>query len=80
MKDAYKLDNLESIKEEIGDLLFTIVNLSRFLKINPEEALKLTIRKFENRFYKIESTIKSKDKTFNDFSSSELLELWKKSK
>jgi len=80
LKDAYKLDNVEKIKEELGDLLFTIVNLSRFLEINPEEALKLTIKKFENRFYKIENTIKSKNKTFNDFSSSELLKFWEKTK
>ena len=80
LKDACKLNNNKKIKEEIGDLLFAIVNLSRFLEINSEEALKLTIRKFEKRFYKIENTIKSKDNTFDDYSSKDLLKLWEKLK
>jgi len=80
LKEANQLLNKEKIKEEIGDLLFTIVNLSRFLDVNAEEALKLSINKFENRFYRIENYIKTKKATFEDFSKNDLNKLWKKIK
>ena len=80
LKEASKLSNKIKIKEEIGDLLFTIVSLSRFLDINSEEALKSAIKKFESRFYKIEMNIKSNNKTFSDYCSSDLLKLWNKIK
>ena len=46
LKKAQTAENAASIKEEIGDLLFTIVNISRFLKTDPEDALRFTIDKF----------------------------------
>ncbi len=76
LREANKLSNKEKIKEEIGDLLFTIVNLSRFLNINAEEALKTSINKFENRFHGIENFIKNKKNTFDDYSDNELIKLW----
>tara|TARA_Y100000589_G_scaffold315939_1_gene340024 strand:+ start:1414 stop:2166 length:753 start_codon:yes stop_codon:yes gene_type:complete len=78
--DAYEIANKARVKEELGDLLFTIVNLSRFLEINSEEALKLAIKKFEDRFYKVENEIKSECKTFANYSPEELQELWNKLK
>ena len=78
--DAYEIANKARVKEELGDLLFTIVNLSRFLGINSEEALKLSIKKFEERFYKVENEIKSECKTFANYSPDELQELWNKLK
>ncbi len=78
--DAYEIANKARVKEELGDLLFTIVNLSRFLGINSEEALKLSIKKFEERFYKVENEIKSECKTFANYSPEELQELWNKLK
>ena len=78
--DAYEIANKARVKEELGDLLFTIVNLSRFLEINSEEALKFAIKKFEDRFYKVENEIKSECKTFANYSPEELQELWNKLK
>ena len=78
--DAYEIANKARVKEELGDLLFTIVNLSRFLEINSEEALKLAIKKFEDRFYKVENEINSECKTFANYSPEELQELWNKLK
>lgn len=45
------------IEEEIGDLLFSVVNLSRFLKVNPEIALQRTTKKFRDRFYYVEKAM-----------------------
>ena len=80
LKDANQFYDKTEIKEELGDLLFTIVNLSRYLEVNAEEALKSAIKKFENRFHKIENHIKINKATFNDFSNKDLNELWKKIK
>ncbi len=70
----------EHMAEEIGDILFTMVNLSRFMKINPEEALGRTIDKFMRRFRYIE---KESDRTGRDLEQMSLEEmdlLWEKAK
>ena len=61
--------------EELGDLLFAIVNLSRHLKIDPEEALRQANRKFEKRFRQIE-----KASGFESLTLDEKEELWRKAK
>ena len=53
VKEAVQTDKKEKIEEEIGDLLFTVVNLSRKLKVDPETALKRANNKFINRFGRI---------------------------
>jgi tetrapyrrole methylase family protein/MazG family protein len=55
IREAEKTGNKDLIEEEIGDLLFTIANLSRFHEIDPEAALRLTISKFVRRFAYVES-------------------------
>ena len=55
LKDAERTGNKEFIEEEIGDLLFTVANLSRFHDIDPEAALRRTISKFVRRFAYVES-------------------------
>jgi len=55
LRKAEQSANIESIKEEIGDLLFTMVNISRFHGVDPEDALRLTCNKFIRRFGYIES-------------------------
>ena len=54
LKDAIKSNNDSEIKNEFGDIYFTLLNLSNFLKINPESALQKTNKKFLNRFSIIE--------------------------
>ena len=54
LKQAINNNDSENIKEELGDLLFSIVNLSRFLKINSTDALEKTIKKFDTRFRYVE--------------------------
>ena len=54
LKEAMDKKDSENTKEELGDLLFAIVNLSRFLKVNSTDALEQTIKKFDKRFRYVE--------------------------
>jgi tetrapyrrole methylase family protein / MazG family protein len=54
LQEAVQSGNSEHVEEELGDLLFSIVNVSRFLKANPEDALRRTIEKFSRRFSSVE--------------------------
>jgi MazG family protein len=68
------------IEEEIGDLLFVIVNLARKLDVEPETALKKTNRKFRRRFKFIESELKKRGKSFEESDLAEMDMLWNESK
>ena len=68
------------LEEEIGDVLFSIVNLSRFVKVDPEQALNRAVEKFVNRFQKMESKIMLDKRTFDNYTVEELDNLWEKSK
>ena len=70
----------KNIEEEFGDVLFSIVNLSRHLNIDPERALKYAIDKFSNRFKKIESDLNKKKIKIRNLSFQELDDLWEKNK
>jgi len=76
LKEAVLEKDLDKIEDEMGDVLFSIVNLSRFLKTNPEEALKRTNKKFIKRFQQIETHIESRSLNFNDMSLDELDKIW----
>lgn len=76
LKEAISEKDLDKIEDEMGDVLFSMVNLSRFLSTNPEEALKRTNRKFINRFQKIEVHLEARSLTFNDMSLDELDKIW----
>ncbi|HMA62616.1 MAG TPA: nucleoside triphosphate pyrophosphohydrolase [bacterium] len=80
LKSAIKTKNQDEIEEEFGDLLFSLVNLSRFLKVNPEEALKITNRKFVRRFQKIEEKMDESERHFSDMTLAELDSLWNEAK
>jgi ATP diphosphatase len=66
---------LEQIEEEVGDLLFAVVNFARHLNVDPEEALRKANRKFERRFRKIEAT-----SGFDAMSLDEMEALWSAAK
>jgi len=70
----------KGIDEELGDVLFSIVNLSRHLDINPENSLKRSIDKFSLRFKRIESDLRNKKININDLTLKELDEIWEKNK
>jgi len=78
LQEAEKSDNKEKIKEEIGDILFTVVNISRSYNIDPEDALRFTSDKFVRRFGYIEkntelgkSDIAVMDKLWDEIKSME---------
>ena len=80
LRFAQKENDINKIREEIGDLLFTVINLSRFFGISAENALRGSNNKFVKRFQLLEKKIFDMNKNINDFSSNELDELWKEAK
>jgi tetrapyrrole methylase family protein/MazG family protein len=70
----------EEIEGEVGDLLFVLVNLARFLKVDPEQALRKTNRKFRHRFGYVERELAKKGKTLNESTVDEMEELWQEAK
>jgi tetrapyrrole methylase family protein/MazG family protein len=79
-REALFLRKRGMIREEIGDLLFVLANVSRFLRINPEEALKKTIKKFVSRFHYIETSLHKFGKSPHQSSLVEMDQLWEESK
>ncbi|MDQ4122525.1 MAG: nucleoside triphosphate pyrophosphohydrolase [Acidobacteriota bacterium] len=80
LKAAMKEKKDAEIQEELGDLLFVIVNLARHLDRDAETALKLTNRKFRRRFSFIESELKRRNKTLAETTLDEMDELWNEAK
>jgi MazG family protein len=68
------------VREELGDLLFAATNIARHLKVEPEAALKLTNRKFRQRFGFIEKKLRERNQTFNATTLDQLEELWQEAK
>ncbi|MCZ2260579.1 nucleoside triphosphate pyrophosphohydrolase [Sporosarcina sp. G11-34] len=66
--------------DELGDVLFTIVNISRFLKISPEEAMIHANRKFKKRFTFVETCVKKEGGEFVDYTLDELESFWQQAK
>lgn len=71
---------LKGIEGEIGDMMFVLVNLSRKLNINPDEALILTNMKFKRRFQYIENRLKQSGKSLFDTELDEMEEYWQECK
>lgn len=72
--------NQERMEAELGDLLFAIVNLGRFLSLNPEQALGKTISRFTRRFAHIEDTLHSRGSQMKDVTLEEMETLWEEAK
>ena len=70
----------DKIEDEFGDVLFSIVNYARFLKLNPEDALRKTIEKFIKRFQKIEQYAKENNIILDSMTLDEMDKIWNKSK
>ena len=79
-KGALSLGTRSRVREEFGDLLFALVNIARFLQINPEEALNKTTEKFISRFHYIETSLRKKGKSPRDSNLLEMDKLWEAAK
>lgn len=80
LKSEIKLADREKIKHELGDLLFSVINLSRFLAIDPEEALEKTNQKFIGRFKEVETRLNKQGKSVVDATLEEMDEQWEEIK
>ncbi len=80
LEEAIRLKDKKSQTEELGDLLFMIVNLSRWYKIDPEETLNHAIKKFIGRFERVKHLAKINKKKINNLSHKELNHLWQQAK
>jgi len=80
LKACLNSNDQSAIEMEIGDLIFSIVNLSRFLNVEPEDALRKTNAKFIRRFKMMEAEMERQKKNFDDFDLEGLDELWEKAK
>lgn len=80
LKEAVEQDHQPDIEDELGDLLFSIVNLSRHLKVNAEDALRQTNKKFIKRFQYIEKHFDGDPKSMKSRSLQTLDDLWEESK
>ena len=80
LRQAHLDGSKNDMMEELGDLLFSVVNVARFMGIDPEEALTFTTDKFINRFAFIEKEAKACGRQLEDMSLEEMDELWDKAK
>lgn len=80
LEEAMLAENLLDIEEEFGDLLFSVVNLSRHLKLNPETSLRSANSKFNQRFRLIESMLLEKKVDMKKLTINELESYWELAK
>lgn len=73
-------EDKSELEEEIGDLIFSAVNLSRFMGVNPEDALRRTIKKFETRFKSIEKAAEENGRDITELSLEEMDKIWESNK
>lgn len=80
LEEAHRSEDRTHIMEEVGDLLFSVVNVSRFLGVDPEEALNYTSDKFIRRFGYIEEKAESTNRKMTDMTLEEMDRLWNEAK
>jgi len=64
------------IEDEVGDLMFSVVNLARFLSVDPERALHSTVTKFSRRFHEVETELRKQGRTLEEASLEEMDAIW----
>jgi tetrapyrrole methylase family protein/MazG family protein len=79
-KEALETKSQDEIENELGDIFFMLVNISRFIGINPEDALRKTISKFISRFRYIEMSAAEHGKKLSDMTLKEMDRLWDEAK
>ncbi len=78
---SYQQDQINNqIEAELGDVLFSLVNVARFLKFNPEEALRKATNRFIHRFYFLERQAAQQGRPISECSDEELDRWWEEAK
>lgn len=80
LQDEVRTGNQEEIESEFGDVLFSMINYARFLKVNPEDALERTNKKFIKRFQYLESKSNEIGKPLADMTLAEMDVFWEEAK
>jgi tetrapyrrole methylase family protein/MazG family protein len=80
LAEAMDAGSRERVEHEIGDLLFAVANLGRWVKAHPEEALRGTLRRFESRFHHVERRLAERGKSPLDSTLAEMDALWDEAK
>lgn len=80
LASAKETGDPEHIRHEVGDLLFTVVNLARFLKVDPEQALRGTNGRFRRRFAHVERQVAASGGTLAEAGLDRMEELWQEAK
>ena len=80
LQNEVQLNHIDKIEDELGDVLFSLVNYARFLKINPENALERTNKKFIKRFQFLEAKAKTLNKSLHDMTLAEMDVFWEEAK
>ena len=80
LEEAISIKNTQEIESELGDVLFTVVNMARHMNIDPESALRKANVRFENRFVWIENELAKNGEFVSDKNIDELNQLWNEAK
>ncbi|MBO0341656.1 nucleoside triphosphate pyrophosphohydrolase [Flagellimonas profundi] len=80
LQEEVEANNADQMESEFGDVLFSMVNYARFLKINPENALERTNKKFIKRFQYLEQKAKEAGKSMSDMTLAEMDVYWEEAK
>lgn len=78
--EARRKSSQDELEDELGDMLFVLVNLARFVKVDPEQALRRTNAKFRRRFGYIERKLSEQGKTLRETGIAEMEALWQEAK
>ena len=76
LREAVKTGQADKIEDEMGDVLFSLVNFARFLKVDAENALERTNKKFMNRFTQMETAARSQGTFLHDMTLAQMDTLW----
>ena len=79
-KEELKRGDKEKTEQEFGDLLFSMINYSRFVGVNPEDALERTNKKFILRFQQMEAVLKKEEKDLSEMTLAEMDVYWEEAK
>ncbi|MBG6132323.1 XTP/dITP diphosphohydrolase [Aquimarina sp. EL_43] len=80
LQHEIEVEDQEKIESEFGDVLFSMINYARFLKVNPEDSLERTNKKFIKRFQYLESKAKENNKSLRDMTLAEMDVFWEEAK